>query len=326
MKRLISIIMALFLVFAAGCGTGGSSNGDGRQEIFFAASNTSGSFYQFCVPVCTLVNKYSDSIKLTPVTTSGTKESIDLMGIGEVDIVGGPGIMEYNAYKGTGPWSDSGSIDMTVAFSCYPDYLQIAVRRDSDINSLKDLNGAKISLNLQQSSADLSAQLLFETLGVTEYDAYYMDTAESASALQEGRVDAMIIQGGLGVSAFMELTASRSGMRLIPFTEEEVSLAEESSNGLYHRRVIPGGYYQGIDDDVVTIGGSVPVCVSGRVSEDTVYEIAKILFEHNDELTAAVSNAKYTTAEETVNEWSDSVIALNGGTLRYLQEAGLTAD
>lgn len=323
MARRTFFVFLVVCIFFSLTACSKNSEESGKVEVIFAASATTGSFYQFAVPCCEIVSKYSDSVKFTAVSTTGTKESFDLLAIGEVDAAGGPSIMEYYSYIGSGPWEGAANDNFSVAYVGYPDYVQIATTADSAINCLPDLEDKKISMNLKQSSGDLTGTLVFDTLGIDGYEPYYMDSGESLSALQEGRIDAMIIQGGLGSSVFMELAASRNGMKLVPFTAEEAELVAENSNGILVPRTIPGAYYEGIDEEVQTVGGSVPVCISNDVPEDTVYEIVKILDEHHEELANIVNNAAYSTPENTVKDWGNAAIPLHPGAVKYYTELGL---
>ena len=314
------ILCCLILMSLTACGAPAQQTGN---EVIFAASATTGSFYQFCVPCCDIVTKNAEDVMLTAISTTGTKESIDLLGIGEVQVAGGPGIMGYYAYQGRGPWEGAPINNFSVAFVAYPDYVQIATTADSDIGCISDLSGKKISMNLIQSSGDLTGQLILESLGITDYEPYYMDSADSLEALQEGRIDAMMYQGGLGPSVYMELAASRYGIKLVPISPEEAELISANAEGILVARTVPAGYYQGLETETPTVGGSVPIVVSNELSEETVYQMVKAINENNSELAAAVSNAAYSTAENTVADWGNTAIPLHPGAIKYFAELGL---
>lgn len=321
-KRAALCFMVAALLILCACGSS-SAPGENRHEVVFAASTTTGSFYQFCVPCCEIVSKYSETINLTAITTTGTKEGFDLMKIAEVDAAGGPGIMAYYAYTGQSSWLESGPVDFSIAYVGYPDYVQIAVPNDSDIYSVSDLSGKRVCVQYQGNTASMVSELVFEALGIDGHKPVYLEYSDGMSGVQDGSVDAIFYVGGLGPSVLMEFAAARSGMRLVAFSEEECDIISSYTDGVLKPRVIPAGYYSGIEDEILTIGSSVPICVSNDLPDAVVYEIVKALEENHDELASSISSASYATAANTVEEWGDSAIPLHPGAMRYFRELGL---
>ncbi len=321
-KRLTITFVLLLAIMLSACGQTGEQS-DGNYELVFAASTTTGSFYQFCVPCCDIVTRYSDGVTLTAITTTGTKEGFDLLDAGEVQAVGGPGIMEYYAYTGQGGWADVGPVDFSIAYVGYPDYVQIVVPKKSDIESISDLEGKKISVFLMGGTADITTAIIFEALGISDFQARYLDGTDGLSALQDGSIDAMVYTGGLSPSVLMEMAASRNGMKILPFTQDEVDAVEAASDGILRSRTIPAGCYNGEDSEILTVGSSVPICVSNDLPEELVYQIVKTLEEHHDELADTLSAASYSTAANTLENWGDSIIPIHPGAERYFRELGL---
>ena len=320
LKVLVFGLAATALCLLSGCQT--QAERSGIQQVILASSNVTGSLYQYAVPATEIVSAYNDAFQFIPISTTGTKENMDLMDVQEADAAGAVGVIIYDAYTGQGPWAETGAIDFGIGYVCYPDYVQIITRGDADLHSLQDLEGKRISVNLKNSSSDLLAQIIFGTLGIS-YRPYYLDNTDSESALQEGTIDAFIQTGGLRASVCMEIAASKSGMGLIPFTPEEAELVAAATSNIYHTRVIPAGNYEGVDQETLTIGGSTALCFSSDLSEDVVYEIVKTLEEHHGELADAMSSAEFSSAANTVAEWGDTVVPLHPGAARYFQELGL---
>ena len=84
---------------------------------------------------------------------------------------------------------------------------------------------------------------------------------------------------------------------------------------------LAGGVYRGIDQPVPTIGvWNVMIC-QASLDTDMVYKLAKALFENNDYLKKIHPSAAYTTPENAVKY---SPIPLHPGTIKYLEEKGIT--
>lgn len=197
------------------------------------------------------------------------------------------------------------------------------VPEGSEINSISDLEGKRVSFFLMGGTADITTGVIFEALGISNFQPRYLDGTDGLSALQDGSIDAMVYTGGLGPSVLMEMAASRNGMKILPFTQDEVHAIEAASEGILRGRTIPEGYYNGDDGEVLTVGSSVPICVSNDLPDEVVYQIVKTLEEHHDELADTLKAASYSTAANTVIDWGDSIIPIHPGAERYFRELGL---
>jgi len=94
-----------------------------------------------------------------------------------------------------------------------------------------------------------------------------------------------------------------------------------ADNSYYRKAVIPGGMYQGNDQDVQTFGVGATFVTSSAVPEDLVYEVVKAVFDHLDQfrrLHPAFANLK---PEEMVRDGLSA--PLHPGAERYFREAGL---
>ncbi len=94
----------------------------------------------------------------------------------------------------------------------------------------------------------------------------------------------------------------------------------ESIGAPYVPSVIPAGTYQGQDEDVPTAAiGNILVTHEG-VSEETAYQMTKLLFENLDRMVASHSAAKDITLEGAI---TGLPIPLHPGAERYYRERGL---
>lgn len=296
-----------------------------KVEITYGGSHASGTGYQYCVALSGIVNKYSEWLTITPMTTVGGAENMHLVEAGEIEVGSGSGVLMYFAYNGMGEWEGAPVENTTLLLSMYPDYFHLMVPADSDINTIEDIKGKRISINTKSAGANQASLLYFNALGIdleTYIEPYYLSTSESGAALQEGTIDGMIYIGGFGGSVPMEVAASQRGLKLIPFTEEQIEILCETY-GMIQPATIPAGTYEGIDYDVRTVGGYCPLCVGAGVPEDVVYEIVRILDEHHDEFAETMPQAVHSTMENTWEAWGNSFVKIHPGTEKLLKEKGL---
>jgi TRAP transporter TAXI family solute receptor len=124
---------------------------------------------------------------------------------------------------------------------------------------------------------------------------------------------------GPGTSSILDL-ATTHDIHIIAFTPEQVKKIL-TANATYSSVDLAGGVYRGVDTAVPTIGvWNVMICQAG-LKTDLVYNLAKVLFEHNDYLLKIHPSAAYTTPENAVKY---SPVPLHPGTIKYLKEKGVT--
>lgn len=291
----------------------------------FAASHTSGAFYQWAVPVSEVITNYA-GIQCNPITTNGAVEAIEFMRSGELNMAGNACYTVYSAMNGLDDWADKKADFMSVMWGVYPEYFYLMVPGNSDVNTLADLEGKRLSINVAGNTTNALSRHYFDTLG---YDiesfvkVYELSAAESVEAMKDGSIDAYIIGGGgLGSSNVLDLASSQNGLKLIPLTDEEIGKLCAAYPFL-SEGVIPGGSYPGIDEDVKTVISYTPLYVNNDVPEDVVYNAIKAINEHQPELESVVASAHYTTAEDTAKYLVDANMPLHPGMVKYLKELGL---
>jgi len=92
-------------------------------------------------------------------------------------------------------------------------------------------------------------------------------------------------------------------------------------NSYYRTAVIPGGMYNGTDEDVTTFGVGATFVTSADVPEETVYTLVKSVFENFESFTQLHPAFAVLKKEEMVK---DSLSApLHDGAAKYYKEVGL---
>ena len=82
------------------------------------------------------------------------------------------------------------------------------------------------------------------------------------------------------------LQANEFGEYLISLDDEHVEKLQAIS-GAYARSVIPAGTYEGIDEDIVTVGIKATIIANEDVTEDEAYTIVSTIFGNKDAITEA---------------------------------------
>lgn len=344
MKRKImsALLIASMVVGLAACGNTGGSNGgtatgdnnasagaeassSGGQtyEYSVGASATSGTTYRWVVPMTELVNKYSDTIHLTPVTTSGSVENVNLVLNGEAPIGAGPVSTINQAINGLSDWEGNPVDPSEIKFimSYMPDFFYVAVPEDSDIDTLADMVGKTIAFGEVGSGTYTGTLAALEAMGYSadDFKVENVSYADACAGCSEGWIDAVPIYGSAANSTVMEMQTSPVGLKIVGPSEDEIKKALATSD-VYIERTLTGDISYG-QSDIETFGGTTGLFCSKDVPDEVCYEIMKIMNEHIDELKLSFELADFSKAENTVD--SCNIIEYSGGTQKYLKELGL---
>lgn len=302
-----------------------TTNSDVSAALNLASSNTNGSYYQWVLPMTELISKYNPNITVYAVPTAGSSENLSYLEANEAQLGGIPSATTWAYLNGKYGYETAGS-GMSTFISSYGDYYYLLTSANSDINSIADMEGCKFNITPTSSSVNAITKTFFEILGydVTEFcQTSEMTHAEAISAIQEGSIDVMAIQVGLGNSTVMELAASNAGLKIIGMTDEEANKIQEEWPG-YFVKTIPAGSYEGVDADVTTVGSYFLTLVRDDVPEDVVYNMIKTVCEHSDEFVASIALAGESTAENTLTATvNGEAIPLHAGVQKYFKEIGL---
>ncbi|OEF27802.1 TAXI family TRAP transporter solute-binding subunit [Vibrio rumoiensis] len=230
-----------------------------------------------------------------------------LVGIAQGNVV-------LQANEGTKPFPRK--MDVAVLFALYPNAVQFMVPADSDIHSISDLKGKRISVGAPGSGTRVSSMNILNTLGVSESDIkpQSLNYTATTNALANGQIDAGVIVGSLGVGAITELALTRK-IRILSFSADEMAKVMQA-NPSYQALEAPAETYKNVPTFTTPAVWNVLV-VNKNMSEDMAYEMTKVAFDNMAKIRQVVGVTKYTTLEN-MNKLSG--MALHPGSQKYLDE------
>ncbi len=290
-----------------------------EEFINILTGGTSGVYYPLGVGLSKI---YADGIPGARTQVQSTKASVENLnlleqGKGELALALGDSVKmawEGNADAGfKAPLSKLRGIA-----AVYPNYIQIAASADSGITSLADLAGKSLSVGAAKSGTELNARAILAAAGMS-YDQLgkveYLPFAESVELMKNRQLDATLQSAGLGVASLKDLaTAAPTTLVSVP---AEIA---EKLGAPYIAATIPAGTYQGQDADVPTVAVVNFLVTHEDVSDETAYQMTKLLFENLTTLEAAHKAAASIKLETALKGMP---IPLHPGAERYYKEMGL---
>lgn len=289
------------------------------QQLSIATGGTGGVYYPIGGGFAEMINNHIEGAQATAEVTGASVENMGLIMRGDADLALVLADTAYQAYTGTGDF-ESRQIENTRALaSVYPNAVQLVTLADSDIHSIADLAGKRVSVGAPGSGTELNARAVLEANGVSysDFTPQRLNFNETADAIRDGDIDAGFWSVGPPTSSILNLAATRD-IRLIGLSDEEIANAQEAE-AVFAPYELAAGMYDGMDEAVQTIGIPNVLVVNADMDEELAYQLTHLLFENTDELIAVHPAANDTTVEFTMNS---TPVPLHPGAIRYFEEVG----
>jgi TRAP transporter TAXI family solute receptor len=321
LKRLVSYVA---ISTAFGLSAGVVSAAPEQQFVTIGTGGVTGVYYPAGGAICQLVNRNRDEhgIRCTVESTGGSVYNLNAIREGELDLAVAQSDWQHHAYEGTSDFESSGpNTKLRSVFSMHPEPFTVVARRDSNIDSFKDLEGKRVNIGNPGSGQRATAQVLLDEMGWTTdkfQQTAELKASEMSQALCDNRVDAFFYVVGHPSGSIKEAMTSCDS-ELVNVDNEAVDKLVEN-NPYYRSATIPGDLY-GVEEDIQTFGVAATIVSSTDVPEDVVYHIVKAVFENFDRFRSLHPAFANLEKSEMVSEALSA--PLHPGAKKYYEEAGL---
>ncbi|MEV8466260.1 TAXI family TRAP transporter solute-binding subunit [Fluviibacterium sp. DFM31] len=296
------------------------------QEFFtIGTGGVTGVYYPTGGAICRLVNKgrKDHGLRCSVESTGGSVYNINTIQAGELEFGVAQSDVQFNAYNGEEQFADSGAFsDLRAVFSVHPEPFTVVARNDADATEFEQLFGKRVNIGNPGSGGRATIEVLLEAMGKSTGDfslATELKAAEQSAALCDNQIDAMVYAVGHPSGSIQEATtACDSTIVNVSGPVIDQLVAEKP---YFRKATIPGGMYRGNDADIETFGVGATFVTSTAVSDETVYQLVKAVFENFDDfkkLHPAFANLK---KEEMVKDGLSA--PLHPGAEKYYKEQGL---
>ena len=337
MKNLLSLALCVLMLCSllAGCGetqTPADNQGNSAETeesipttnpatVSIGSGTSGGAFYMVGAALAQTIQKYDSNLSVNSEATGGTSENIALVSSEETTI--GMGMCDdiITAYSGERDYEGNAASNLRVMMSGQTNTFHIIVRADSDIHSLTDIKGKRVSLG-PSGAPYFGPDMIEATTGYVngqDYTGQYLGHDQAAEALQNGDIDVLIATLAYPASAYANMALSVD-VRFISLTEDEMSKAI-AAHPAWKDTGIPAGTYEVQTEDVYTPAVPVWLFTYENVSDDVIYRCVKAILEHSDELGTIHADAgKYTLETATAGLGE---VPIHNGALLYYKEMGV---
>ena len=342
-KRILALGLAALLALAMfGCsnsaapsgGNGGETPSGGAQatpaqtdsRTYHIATGALGAYnYTLYAGVSDLIEKeYPGKYKISLDAATGSTEMARLVMMGDADF--GTSSLDdiIDAFNGVGEFEGlpSGQLRFLYNTGGSGPTCHIFMPKDSTITTVNDLAGKRIGVTAGY--MDKYMRIMLRVAGVDEnsVEVSYLSISDICNGIQDGTLDAGFYSSPHPFTSLTDLSVT-AGMKLLNVGDE---LVDEiiAQYPFMHKVVVPGGTYQGNDEDVVTFTAYTCWVCRADVPEETVYEWLSVILADSERLAAIHPNAGNIKLETALE---DRNIPLHPGALKYYQEQGsITSD
>ena len=261
----------------------------------------------------------------TAQTTHGSVSNIHGVANGSFDTALAQSDMVAAAYKGQGIFHKNDPVtSIRVIANLYPEDIHLVVRKGANIESVGDLKGKRVSIDVPGSGTRENAQEILKAYGLSikDIDAVTADPDKAVTLMLTDSLDAFFFVAGYPVTAVSEL-ADAGKIDLLPI-EGEVAEKFLSEHPYYSDSEIPAETYRDLGS-VPTLAVTTQWIVNAGMPEELVYEMTRALWhpENRHLLDRGHEKGKLILPETALKGVSTPI---HPGAERYYREIGVLTD
>jgi TRAP transporter TAXI family solute receptor len=286
--------------------------------IEIGTAGTGGAYYPIGIAMAEILTSKLKT-QATAQVTGGAVENIRLIQEGNVKIAITTTASAYRGLKGLAPFKAASPRIRGLFSNLTQGVYQIAIRDNSSIKTLQDLKGKRVSLGPQGGAAVELTDYVFRAAGLTIADvkATYLSYEESATMMDDGNLDAVIIQAALPSPALVQLQSSGKKFSLLSLPNSVLEKVS-TDHPYFDIFTIPASVYK-TQSEIKTLNGTNMAIVDADLPDEVVYQILKALMSDIDKIKSSQPSAKGFTLEKA----AQMPIPLHPGAERYYREMKL---
>jgi uncharacterized protein len=286
------------------------------------AAGAAGGVYQPVAAAIARIARESPGLNL-PLTVESTGASVanlQLLAAGKVQLALAQNDIVYYAAQGSTLSAFRGKelANLRAIMSIYPEYVHVVAAQASGIRSVADLRGKRVALGPEGSGTEQNALQVLDASGlkVTELaQPERIDTAEAATRLRAGQLDAAFFTVGAGSGLVRDLLADGRAT-LVPVPRGDIGRLRVKLP-FYWLDEIPAGTYPGQTAAVSTPSLRVLLVAAENADADAVYRLTKALVDSLPTLQAAHPAARHLTTDTLLRVVT---VPIHKGALRLYEE------
>ena len=342
MKKFLSLLLVMLMALSlVSCGSGSTQTADTSSdtdaadtsdtadtsagEATFTGSylmgtgSATGNYYNFGNAMCTVINNVTGA-NLTVNATGGSTENARLLGSGDNEFALIQSDVYSYAHDGVELFDGDPITNFQAVTACYPEMVQIVVRKDSGIESVADMAGKNICVGAVGSGYEVAARQILGVYGMTydDINETFADQSTAKNGVQDGTFDAMFMCSGYPNANVTELSLN-GNIEVLTIDDEHLDMLLEQYPFYSAFTTETDEYNLGHEVTSVAVK-SMLVCLD-TFSEDEIYALTKAIYENLGDIQAINAKGNYMSLESALDGIPSD---LHPGALKYYEEQGVT--
>ncbi|MFI3249764.1 MAG: TAXI family TRAP transporter solute-binding subunit [Eubacteriales bacterium] len=305
-----------------GTTTGGDTSAPATSSVnlTLGTGGTTGTYYAVGGTMSTVLNPLMPNVTLNVASTGASKANIIDVDAGVSHLATVQNDVMYYAYNGTDLFLEEGAMQgFSAVAGIYDETCQIIAQ--PGITSVEDLRGMRVNVGDAGSGVEFNATQILAAYGIDINEDIVKSNGsfgDAADQIKDDRIDAAFVTAGAPTTAVVDLAVTNDIVLISIDADKADALIAEYP--FYTKAIIPAGTYNGVDSDVETVSVRATLIASPELTEDTVYELTKAMFENQADLSS--SHAKF--LELDVNAAVGGIATpFHPGAAKYYAEVGV---
>ena len=261
----LALVTALIASFAASAAA--------ATFINIGTGSTGGTYYPVGAAMAKVWNSSISGMKANAQSTGGTAQNLALLGKGEAEVIFADGLYFF-AYGGKGAFEGKAMKNLRGLVPLYAEPIHFLVAKGSNIKSIKDLKGKRVSVGAVGSGTEVTVRTLLKANGIDpdkDIKAENLGLSDTASAFADKNIDAGLTVGALGIAGVVEI-ATLGTAELRDFEPEAIKkLCAELP--YYLPFDIPANTYKGQTKPVKAMASWNVLITNDKLDAETAYQM-----------------------------------------------------
>lgn len=293
----------------------------GKVRLSVATGGTGGVYYPYGGGLAKVISENVKGAEATAEVTSASVDNLKFLKDGKADIAFTLADTLDDASKAQAAFKEFGKVPAQALAVLYTNFTHVVALSDKGINKIADLKSKVVSTGAAGSGTEIIAFRVLEAAGLnpaSDIQKQSLNAQPSVDAMKDGKIDAFFWSGGLPTAAVTDLASTpRMKWKLLPNDDILPALQKQYSDRLYYKTIVLKASYPGMEADVPVVGVANVLVVNDKMEESLAYDITKVLFDKQVELTAIHPEAKNLKLESAV---TGSPVAFHKGAIRFYRE------
>lgn len=287
-------------------------------SFFMGTGSATGNYYSFGSALTSVVNRVTGA-NITVNSTGGSTENARLLGAKDQEFALIQSDVFNYAQTGIELFDGTPVTNFKAITACYPEMVQIVVRKDANINSVTDLAGKNVCVGAVGSGYEVAARQILSAYNMSydDINETFADQATAKNGIQDGTFDAMFLCSGYPNGNVTELSLTGK-IDLLSIDQEHLDVLLKDYPFYSTFKTETDEYNLG--HEVTSVAVKCMIVCLDTFSDDEIYALTKAIYENMADIREINGKANYMTLESALDGIPSN---LHPGARRYYEEKGI---